>query len=65
MLLATTTEDFVEYTDSHEERILHLYEAGFRYIDLSLYRVKAGDRLFGDEWRAVAESLAAYGILEK
>ena len=36
MKLATTTCDFGIYP-SHEERIRHLYDAGFRYIDLSLY----------------------------
>lgn len=60
MLLATTTEDFAHHADTHEERILHLYEAGFRYIDLSLYTVKAGDPLFGDDFREAAASLAAY-----
>lgn len=60
MILATTTEDFAYHTNSHEERILHLYEAGFRYIDLSLYHVAKGDALFGDDYRAAAESLLAY-----
>ena len=60
MLLATTTEDFAPYTDSHEERVRYLYEAGFRYVDLSLYHVKEGDPLFGDEWREAAEALLAY-----
>lgn len=60
MILATTTEDFARYTNSHEERIRHIYEAGFRYIDLSLYHVSAGDPLFGDDWREAAESLLAY-----
>ena len=60
MILATTTEDFSRYTDSHEERILHLYEAGFRYVDLSLYHPAVGDPLFGDDFRAAAESLLDY-----
>ena len=60
MILATTTEDFSQHTNSHEERILHLYEAGFRYIDLSLYHVSAGDPLFGEDYREAAESLLAY-----
>lgn len=60
MLLATTTEDFAPYTDSHEERVRYLYEAGFRYVDLSLYHVKENDPLFGDEWREAAEALLAY-----
>lgn len=60
MILATTTEDFARYTNSHEERIRHIYEAGFRYIDLSLYHVNANDPLFGENWHAAAESLLAY-----
>ena len=60
MILATTTEDFARYTDSHEERILHLYEAGFRYIDLSLYHMRKDDPLLGDDFKEAAESLLAY-----
>lgn len=60
MLLATTTEDFAPFTESHEERIRLLYEAGFRSIDLSLYDVIPGDPLFSDSFREAAESLADY-----
>jgi len=60
MLLATTTEDFSRFTGSHAERVLHLYEAGFRCIDLSLYKVTEGDPLFGEAWRDAAERLLAY-----
>jgi sugar phosphate isomerase/epimerase len=60
MILATTTEDFSRFTVSHEERIRYIYEAGFRYVDLSLYHVGEGDPLFGKDWREAAESLLAY-----
>lgn len=60
MLLATTTEDFHPFTDSHKERVRLCAEAGFRYIDLSLYTPAEGDPLFGDVWREAAEELLSY-----
>ena len=38
MKLATTTGDFTRYFPDTESRIRALYRAGFRHIDLSLYR---------------------------
>ena len=35
MKLATTTLDFSQYVDSQEDAILHIKNAGFRYIDYS------------------------------
>lgn len=60
MLLATTTEDFHPYTDSHCERVRLCAEAGFQSIDLSLYTPAEGDPLFEDGWREAAEELSVY-----
>ena len=37
MKLATTTGDFALFTPSHAERLRHVYDAEFRYVDLSMY----------------------------
>jgi sugar phosphate isomerase/epimerase len=59
--LATTTGDFDRYCDTYLERIQHIYEAGFRYIDLSLYTVKPGEELIdNDNWMQTVESIKAY-----
>lgn len=60
MRLATTTGDFDEYTSDYLERIRYVQEAGFRYLDLSLYTVTEEDPLFGPGWRAYAELLGSY-----
>ncbi len=46
MKLATTTGDFGRYKLSYEECIQNVYEAGFRYLDLSLYDVSDNNPLF-------------------
>lgn len=56
MNLATTTSDFSCIKD-HKERVRCLYEAGFRYVDLSMYTVYEGDPLFEDGWREYAGEL--------
>ena len=60
MILATTTEDFHPFTDSHCERVWLCAEAGFKHIDLSLYTLIKDDPLFGDGWRQAAEDLLSY-----
>lgn len=61
MRLATTTGDFGSYCKTYKERIKHLYEAGFRYIDLSLYTVREEDELLvSADWKENAEHLKAY-----
>lgn len=49
MVLATTTSDFLCIKD-HIQRIRCLYEAGFRYVDLSMYTIYENDPLFGSDW---------------
>ena len=61
MKLVTTTGDFDHYCDTYLERIQHIYEAGFRYIDLSLYTVKPDDALIeNDDWMQTIETIRAY-----
>ena len=51
MKLATTTGDFERYCDTYLERIQHVEEAGFRYIDLSMYSVGTKEELLdNDNW---------------
>lgn len=61
MKLATTTGDFGRYSDSYYDCIKWVSEAGFRYLDLSLYNVKADNLLFyGDNWREEALKIKEY-----
>ncbi len=56
MKLATTTCDFTIYP-SHEERIRHLHDAGFRYVDLSLYEPSDMREFFEPDWADTAKKL--------
>ena len=47
MRLASTTGDFDFYCNTYQERVQHLYEAGFRYIDLCMYTTFPEDELLG------------------
>jgi len=60
MKLATSTGDFRRFCQTREECIRHLYEAGFRYIDLSQYVYPGNeDLLLGDDWMKCVDSLKA------
>ncbi len=51
MKLATTTEDFSKFLNTYHERIDCVCEAGFKYIDLSMYAIKENDELiFSENW---------------
>ena len=61
MKLATTTGDFERYCPRITERIRHIREAGFRFVDLSLYTVKGNEELLDcDDWRKNAAEIDAY-----
>ena len=61
MKLVTTTGDFDAYCKTYLEKIRYVYEAGFRYIDLSLYTIKQGDELIdNDDWRINVAAIKAY-----
>ncbi len=58
MKLATTTGDFWGYCRNYKECVEYVCEAGFRYIDLSMYTVEKDDPLLlREDWRAYAEML--------
>ena len=59
MRLATTTCDFGIYP-THEERIRHLYDAGFRYIDLSLYTEADMVPFMKPDWKETALKLKEF-----
>lgn len=61
MKLATTTGDFGRYSDSYYDCIKWVSEAGFRYLDLSLYDVKPDNLLFySEDWRAEVLKIKEY-----
>lgn len=61
MKLATTTGDFGRYELTYKECIRHVSEAGFRYLDLSLYTVKADNSLFfSDNWKENVLDIKSY-----
>ena len=51
MKLATTSGDFTRFVKSYQEKIDCVLEAGFKYIDLSMYQIKENDELLvSDKW---------------
>lgn len=61
MKLATTTCDFDLFCDSYIDRIKNVNEAGFKYIDLSLYTIDENDPLFyGDNYREETKKIKAF-----
>lgn len=63
MKLATTTGDFARYTQSMEERIRLIRDAGFRYIDLAISKsVLSEDDSWRDEAKRYAEYADRFGV---
>lgn len=61
MKLATTTCDFDSFCDSYIDRIKYVHEAGFKYIDLSLYTIDERDPLFyGDKYREETKKIKTF-----
>lgn len=61
MKLATTSGDFARFAPTHKECVGHVIDAGFRYIDLSMYHDARVDSLIlQDSWRDYAAELRAY-----
>lgn len=61
MKLATTTGDFNRVCDNYLDRIKCVFEAGFKYIDLSLYTIKDDDELFYNEnWQDEVKRIKEY-----
>ena len=59
MKIATTTADFERFCSTDAERIRELHRAGFRYIDLSMYRFRSGSPYMRDGWRDEVRELRA------
>lgn len=58
MKIATTTGDFEHYCNNDCDRIRELYNAGFRYIDLSMYNIARPDNVYmGDSWKEETEKI--------
>lgn len=61
MKLATTTGDFNYFCKTYEEKIQHLYDAGFRYIDLCMCTIRENDALLvAEDWRENAKRLKEF-----
>ncbi len=61
MKLATTTADFRFYCKDHKEMVKCLYDAGFRYADLSLYDIDIkGSPFMADDWKDYTYDLKEY-----
>ncbi|MBO5069948.1 MAG: sugar phosphate isomerase/epimerase, partial [Roseburia sp.] len=61
MKLVTSTGDFDRFCDSYLERIQYVYEAGFRYMDLSLYTVREKEELIdNDHWMENVSKIKEY-----
>ena len=58
MKLATTTSEFSRLCGTYNERLTHLHEAGFRYVDLSMYRIgESAELLTASNWQNNLKSL--------
>lgn len=57
MKIATTTEDFAPYYKTDREIIKKLHQAGFRYVDLSMYTFTRNCPYMMDGWEHVVAEL--------
>ncbi len=58
MKIATTTGDFDRFLNTYQERIDAVIEAGFKYIDLSLYTIYKNDELLvSNNWKDNAKAI--------
>ena len=57
MKIATSTGDFKWYTSTDEERIRELYNAGFRYIDLNMYRFTPDCAYMQEGWEKEVDKI--------
>lgn len=61
MKIANTTGDFEYFCKTYEERVQHLYDAGFRYIDLNMFHIYEDDELLvSEKWRDNAKRLKEF-----
>ncbi|MCQ2399570.1 MAG: sugar phosphate isomerase/epimerase [Clostridia bacterium] len=57
MKLATTTGDFARWPERAFEQVKRVYNAGFRYVDLSLYDSYRCEEFMTDNWKKHAKEL--------
>ena len=58
MKLATTTDDFLRFTQSYQESIDCVCEAGFKHIDLGMYEIcKDDELLISNNWKDNAKRI--------
>jgi len=57
MKIATSTGDFFAFCQTNEEKIRELHKAGFRYIDLDMYRFTEDSPYMQNGWREEALKL--------
>lgn len=66
MRLATTTGDLERWFPTYEEQLAEIARAGFRNVDLSMYRMGRSHRFLGEDWERevdkVAECAARLGL---
>ena len=66
MRLATTTGDLERWFPTYEEQLSQIAEAGFKNVDLSMYRMGPAHRFMGEDWERevdkVAECAARLGL---
>ena len=63
--LATSTGDFDRFCNNYMDRIQYVHEAGFRYIDLSLYTALDNDPLLiSENWRDTVAEILKYAEKE-
>ncbi len=61
MKLATSTSDFDRFCSNYSDRIKYVYDAGFKYIDLSLYTVSENDALIiSDDYQKTVDRIIKY-----
>lgn len=60
MRIVTTTEDFIHYLKTDKERIKAIRDAGFSYVDLSMFQWKPDSLYLKDGWEEEVYSLKEY-----
>ena len=62
MKIATSTGDFGRFPLTEQQKVQELYDAGFRYVDVSFYSCnKPGSWLLQDDWKEQVLALKAFG----
>ena len=57
MKIATSTGDFEKYGLNDIDRVSELHNAGFRYVDLNMYRFTKDCAYMSDDWKSAVKEL--------